>query len=125
MREAGFDDEAEGVRIAGKVVNNLRYADDTTLLAGKKEVLKNNIRKLRLESEKAGLYFNIKKTKIMTTENWRSFEVDGEEIEVVSSFCFLGATIDREGDARERYAEELLWEKEQCRDWKRYGRIKR
>ena len=61
MRKAGFDDEAEGVRIAGKTVNNLRYADDTTLLAGKKEVLKNNIRKLRLESEKAGLFFNIKK----------------------------------------------------------------
>ena len=97
MRKAGFDDEAEGVRIAGKTVNNLRYADDTTLLAGKKEVLKNNIRKLRLESEKAGLFFNIKKTKIMTTESWRSFEVDGEEIEVVSSFCFLGATIAREG----------------------------
>jgi len=85
------------VRKAGKVVNNLRYADDTTLLAGKKETLKNNIRKLRLESEKAGLYFNIKKTKVMTTENWRSLEVDGEEIEVVSSFCFLGATIDRDG----------------------------
>src|SRR5688572_22514132 len=124
MREAGSDDVAEGVRIAGKVVNNLRYADDTTLLAGKK-ALKNNIRKLTPESEKAGLYFNIKKTKVMTTESWKSFEVDGEEIEVVSSFCFLGATIDREGDARERYAEELLWEKEQCMDWKRYGRIKR
>ena len=97
MREAGLDEEAEGVRIAGRIVNNLRYADDTTLLAGKKEELKNNIRKLRIASEKAGMYFNIKKTKIMTTESWRSFEVDGVEIEVVSSFCFLGALIDREG----------------------------
>ena len=68
MREAGFDDEAEGVRIAGKVVNNLRYADDTTLLAGKKETLKNNIRKLRLESEKAGLYFNINKIQPVKTK---------------------------------------------------------
>lgn len=97
MREAGFDDEAEGVRIAGRIVNNLRYADDTTLLAEKKEKLKDNIRRLKCASEKAGMYFNIKKTKIMTTEKWSYFEVDGEEIEVVSSFCFLGAMMESEG----------------------------
>src|ERR1700733_13050358 len=97
MRKAGLDETGEGVRIAGRTLNNLRYADDTTLLAGKKEGLKDIIRKLKIESEKAGLYFNIKKTKIMTTENWKSFEVDGEVIEVVTSFSFLGAMIVREG----------------------------
>src|SRR6218665_1331234 len=86
-----------GVRIAGRTVNNLRYADDTTLMAGKKEQLKFIIRKLKTESEKAGMHFNIKKTKIMTTESWRSFEVDGEEIEVVADFSFLGALVECEG----------------------------
>src|SRR6218665_2836059 len=83
--------------IAGKTLNNLRYADDTTLMAGKKADLTKLIRRLKRESEKAGLYFNIKKTKIMTTTNWNSFEIDEEEIEVVSSFTFLGSEVEKEG----------------------------
>ena len=59
--------------------------------------MKANIRKLKAQSEKAGLFFNLKKTKIMTTEKWTSFEVDGEEMEVVTSFCFLGAMIENDG----------------------------
>jgi Reverse transcriptase (RNA-dependent DNA polymerase) len=97
MRLAGMDEAEEGVKIAGRTVNNLRYADDTTLLAGKKIDLVEMIRRLKRESEKAGLYFNIKKTKIMTTGEEDSFEIDGEEIETVTSFTFLGSVIEREG----------------------------
>ena len=80
-------------------MNNLRYADDTTLLAGKKTDLVELIKRLKSESEKAGLYFNIKKTKIMTTEE-DSFEVDGEEIETVTSFTFLGSVIEKKPPQR-------------------------
>ena len=97
MRNAGLEETTEGVKIAGKILNNLRYADDTTLLAGKKNDLVELIRRVKRESEKAGLYFNIKKTKIMTTAAWESFEVDGEEIEVVASFTFLGSMIEKGG----------------------------
>src|ERR1043165_9917738 len=98
MRMAGMveTEEDKGVRIAGRTLNNLRYADDTTLLAGKKTDLIEMIRRLKKESEKAGLYFNMTKTKIMSTGE-DSFEVDGEELETVSSFTFLGSVIEREG----------------------------
>src|SRR5688572_5731917 len=97
IRMAELETADEGVKIAGQILNNLRYADDTTLLAGRKEDLAELIKRLRRESEKAGLYFNIKKTKIMTTAEWETFEIDGEEIQVVTSFSFLGAMIEREG----------------------------
>ena len=97
MGRAGLEEATEGVRIAGKILNNLRYADDTTLLAGKKDDLAELIRRVRMESEKAGLYFNVKKTKVMTTATWENFEVDGETIEVVSSFTFLGSMLEKEG----------------------------
>ena len=84
-----------GLRIAGRTLNNLRYADNTLLMAVEKEQLKVIIRKLKTGSEKAGMYFNIRKTK--TTESWRSFEVDGEEIEVADDFFFLGALVECEG----------------------------
>src|SRR6218665_1238537 len=71
MRKAEMEEAKEGVKIAGRTLNNLRYADDTTLMVGKKKAdLAKLIRRLKRESEKAGLYFNIKKTKIMTTANW-------------------------------------------------------
>src|SRR6218665_151106 len=97
MIKAEMEEAKEGVKIAGRTLNNLRYADDTTLMTGKKADLAKLIRRLKTESEKAGLYFNIKKTKIMTTANWNSFEIDGEEIEVVSSFTFLGSEVEKEG----------------------------
>src|ERR1043165_6180135 len=99
MRMAGMveTEEDKGVRIAGRTLNNLRYADDTTLLAGKMTDLIEMIRRLKIESEKAGLYFNMKKTKILSTEEEDSFEVDGEELETVTSFTFLGSVIEREG----------------------------
>src|SRR3984885_14534870 len=95
MRNAGLEETTEGVKIAGKILSNLRYADDTTLLAGKKNNLVDIIRRVKRESEKAGLYFNINKTKIMTTAAWESFEVDGEEIEIEASFTFLGSMIEK------------------------------
>src|SRR6218665_2873566 len=97
MRKAEMEEAKEGVKIAGRTLNNLRHTDDTTLMAGKKADLARLIRGLKRESEKAGLYFNIKKTKIMTTANWNSFEIDVEEIEVVSSFTFLGSEVEKEG----------------------------
>ena len=97
VRRAGLEEATEEVRIAGKILNNFRYADDTTLLAGKRNDLAELIRRVRKESEKARLYFNVKKTKVMTTATWENFEVDGETIEVVSSFTFLGSMIEKEG----------------------------
>src|SRR6218665_388575 len=97
MRKAEMEEAKEGVKIAGRTLNILRYADDTTLMAGKKADLAKLIRRLKRESEKAGLCFNIKNTKIMTTANWDSFVIDGEEIEVVTSFTFLGSEVEKEG----------------------------
>src|SRR6218665_2140201 len=97
MRKAEMEEEKEGVKIAGRTLNSLRYADDTTLMAGKKADLTKLIRRLKRENEKTGLYFNVKKTKIMTTANWNSFKIDGEEIEVVTSFTFLGSEMEKEG----------------------------
>src|SRR6218665_690821 len=97
MRKAEMEEAKEGVKIAGKTLNNLRYADDTKLMAGKKADLTKLIRRLKRESEKAGLYFKIKKTKIMTTANWDSFEIDREEIEVVTSFTFMGSEVEKDG----------------------------
>src|SRR6218665_946557 len=96
MRKAEMEEAKEGVKIAGRTLNNSRYADDTKLMEGEKVDLAKLIRRLKRESKKAGLYFNIKKTKIMTTANWGSFEIDGEEI-VVSSFTFLGSEVEKEG----------------------------
>src|SRR6218665_3358344 len=97
MRKAEMEEAKEGVKIAGKTLNNFKYADDTTLMAGKKADLTKLIRRLKRESEKTGLYFNIKKTKIVTTANWDIFEIDGGEIELVTSFTFLGSVVEREG----------------------------
>src|SRR6218665_526265 len=99
MIKAEMEEAKEGVKIAGKTLNNLRYVDDTTLMAGEKADLTKLIRRLKRESEKAGLYFNIKKTKIMATAKWDRFEIDGEDIEdlVVTSFTFLGSEVEKEG----------------------------
>src|SRR6218665_503543 len=87
MRKAEMEEAKEGVKKpTGKTLNNLRYADDTTLMAGKKADLAKLIRRLKRESEKAGLYFNIKKTKIMITAKWDRFEIDGEEIKALRSW---------------------------------------
>ena len=91
MRNAGLEEAQAGIKIAGRNINNLRYADDTTLMAESKEELKSLLMKLKEESEKLGLKLNIQKTKIMSSGPITSWEIDGETVETVSDFMFLGA----------------------------------
>ena len=90
MRNAGLDEAQVGIKIAGRNINNLRYADDTTLMAESKEELKSLLMKVKEKSEKAGSKVNIQKTKIMTSSPITSWEIDGETVEIVSGFCVLG-----------------------------------
>ena len=87
-----------GIKIAGRNINNLRYADDTTLMAESEEELKSLLMKVKEESEKVGLKLNIQKTKIMTSGPITSWEIDGETVETVSDFIFLGSKITADGD---------------------------
>ena len=88
MRNAGLEEAQTGVKIAGRNINNLRYADDTTLMAESEEDLKSLLMKVKEESEKVGLKLNIQKTKIMTSSPIPSWEIDGETVETVSDFTF-------------------------------------
>ena len=98
MRNAGLEEAQAGIKIAGKNINNLRYADDTTLTAESEEELKSLLMKVKEESEKAGLKLNIQKTKIMASGPITSWEIDGETVETVSDFIVLGSKITAEGD---------------------------
>ena len=98
MRNAGLDEAQAGVKTAGRNINNLRYADDTTLMAEGKELLKSLLMKVKEESEKAGLKLNIQKMKIMTSGPTTSWEIDGEIVETVSDFIFGGSKITADGD---------------------------
>ena len=91
MWNAGLDEAQAGIKIAGRNINNLRYADDTTLMAESKKELKSLLRKVKEESEKAGLKLNIQKTKIMAFGPITSWEIDAETVETVSDFIFGGA----------------------------------
>ena len=93
MRNAGLDEAQAGIKIAGRNINNLRYADDTTLMAESKEELKSLLMKVKVESEKAGLKLSIQKTKIMTSSPTTSWQIDGETIETVTDLIFGGAKI--------------------------------
>ena len=98
MRNAWLDEAQAGIKIAGRNSNNLRYADDTTLMAESKEELKSLSMKLREESEKVGLKLNIQKTKIMASGTITSWQIDGETMETVRKFIFLGSKITADGD---------------------------
>ena len=89
MKNARLDEAQAGVKIAGRNINNLRYADDTTLMAESEEELKNLLMKVKEESEKAGLKLNIQKTKIMASGPITSWQIDGETMETVTDFIFL------------------------------------
>ena len=89
MRNTGLEEVQAGIKIAGRNINHLRYADDTTLVAEREEELKSLLMKVKEESEKVGLKLNIQKTKIMTSGPITSWEIDGERVEIVSD-CFLG-----------------------------------
>ena len=98
MRNAGLDEAKAGIKISGRNINNLRYADDTTLMAESEEELKCLLMKVKEESEKVGLKLNIQKTKIMASGPITAWEIDGETVETVSGFIFLGSKITAGGD---------------------------
>ena len=98
MRNAGLEDAQAGIKIAGRNINNLRYADDTTLMAESEEELKSLLMKVKEESENVGLKLNIQKTKIMASGPITSWEIDGETVEIVSGFIFGGSIIIADGD---------------------------
>ena len=98
MRNAGLKEAQAGIKIAGRNINNLRYADDTTLMAGSEEELKSLLMKVKEESEKVGLKLNIQKTKITLSGPITSWEIDGETVETVSNFIFWGSKIIADGD---------------------------
>ena len=98
MRNAGLEETQAGIKIAGKNINNLRYADDTTLMAESEEELKSLLMKVKEESKKLGLKLNIQKTKIMASGPITSWQIDGETMETVTEFTFLGSKITADGD---------------------------
>ena len=98
MRNAGLEEAQAGIKIAWRNISNLRYADDTTLMAESKEELKSLLMKVKEESEKVGLKLNIHKTKIMTSGPITSWQIDGETMETMSDFIFLGCKITADGD---------------------------
>ena len=107
MRNAGLDEEPAGIKIAGRNVNNLRYADDTTLMAESEELLKNLLMKVK-ESEKVGLKLKIQKTKIMASGPITSWQIDAEIVETVADFIFGGSKITADGDCSHEIKRRLL-----------------
>ena len=108
MRHAGLDEAQAGIKIAGRNVNNLRYADDTTLMAEREEELKSLLMKVKEESEKVGLKLNIQKTKIMPSSPITSWQIDGERVETVAGFICLGSKITTDGDCSHEIKRQLL-----------------
>ena len=108
MRNAGLDEAQAGIKIAREIINNLRYADDTTLMAESEEELKSLLMKVKEESETVGLKLNIQKMKIMASGPISSWEIDGEIMETVRDFIFLGFKITADGDCRHEIKRCLL-----------------
>ena len=98
MRNAGLEEAQAEINIARRNINNLRYADDTTIMAESEEELKGLLMKVKVDSEKVGLKLNIQKMKIMASGPITSWEIDGETVETVSDFIFLGSKITADGD---------------------------
>ena len=108
MRNAGLEEAQAGIKIARRNINNLRYADDTTLMAESEEELNSLLMKVKEESEKVGLKLNIQKTKIMASAPITSWEIDEETVEIVSDFIFLGSNITADGDCSHEIKRRLL-----------------
>ena len=108
MRKAGLEETQAGIKIAGRNINNLRYADDTTLMAESEEELKSLLMKVKVESEKVCLKLNIQKTKVMASGPTTSWEIDGETVETVSDFIFGGSKITADGDCSHEIKRHLL-----------------
>ena len=111
MWNARLDEAQAGIKITGKNVNNLRYADDTTIMAESEEELKSLLMKVKEESEKVGLKLNIQKMKIMAFSPITSWEIDGETVETVTDFIFLGSKITADGDCSLEIKRHLLLER--------------
>ena len=108
MRNAGLDEAQAGIKIAGRNISNLRYTDDTTLMAESEEELKSLLMKVKEESEKVSLKLNIQKTKVMASGPITSWQIDGETMEAVTDFIFLGSKITADGDCRHEIKRRLL-----------------
>ena len=111
MRNTGLDEAQTGIKIVGRNINNLRYADDTTLMAESEEELQSLLMKVKEESEKVGLKLNIQKTKIMAPGPITSWQIDGETVETVADFIFLGPKITADGDCSHENKRCLLLER--------------
>ena len=109
MRNAGLEEAQAGIKISGRNINHLRYADGTTLMAESEEKLKNLMMKVKEESEKAGLKLNIQKTKIMASGPITSWQIDGETVETVADFIFGGSKISADGDCSHEIKRHLLF----------------
>ena len=105
MRNTGLEEAQAGIKFTGRNIYNLRYADDTTLMAESEEELKSLLMKVKEESEKVGLNLNIQKTKFMASGPMSSWQIDGETVETVSDFIFLGSKITADGDC----SHEIKW----------------
>ena len=108
MRNAGLEEAQAGIKIAGRNINNLRYADDTTLMAESEQELKSLLMKVKEESERFGLKLNIQKTKIMASGPIPSWQIDGETVKTVAEFIFLGSKITADGDCSHEIKRQLL-----------------
>ena len=108
MRNAGLEEAQAGIKIAGRNINNLRYADDTTFMAENEEELKSLLMKVKVETEKVGLKLNIQNTKIMASGPITLWEIDGETAETVSDFIFLGSKIIADVDCSHKIKRRLL-----------------
>ena len=108
MRNAALEETQAGIKIAGRNINNLRYTDDTTLMAESEEELRSLLMKMKEESEKAGFKLNIQKTKIMASSPTTSWEIDGETVKTVSDFIFWGSKITADGDCSHEIKRRLL-----------------
>ena len=108
MRNAGLDEAQAGIEIAGRNISNLKYADDTTLMAESEEELKSLLMKVKEESEKVGLKLNIQKTMIVASSPITSWQIDGETMETVADFVFWGSIITADGDCSHEIKRRLL-----------------
>ena len=111
MRNAGLEEAQAGIKTARSNINNLRYADDTTLMAENEEELKSLLMKVKEESEKVGLKLNIQKTKIMGSSPITWWQIDGETVETVADFIFLGSKITADGDCSHKIKTLAPWKK--------------
>ena len=114
MRNAGLEEAQAGIKIARRKINNLRYTDDTTLMAESEEELKSLLMKVKEESEKIGLKHNIQKTKITASGPITSWQIDGETVETVADFIFLGSKISADGDCSHEIKRCLLLGREKA-----------